>query len=85
MCVQHLLLKLRNQNRKTLTDVEPVDDNESQELDSDEFGDSFFGNGIDFGEVVSGQSQIEVEDFKTFLDEPFPRQNFDQFVDFKDF
>ena len=76
---------LRNQNRETVTDGELVDDNESQELDIDELGNSFFGNGIDFGEVGSGQSQIEVEDFKTFLDEPFPRQNFDQFVDFKDF
>ena len=74
-----------HQNRKTVTDSEIVDDNESQEHDLDEFGDNFFGNAIDFDGVGSGQSQIEVEDFKTFLDQPFPRQDFDQFVDFKDF
>ena len=72
---------LSDQNREVVTDGELV----NEEIDFDQFGDSFFGNDIDFGEEGSGQSQIEVEDFKTFLDEPFPRQDFDQFVDFKDF
>ena len=77
----------KSQNREAMTDDNLVDRNESKEIEFDELPNSFFGNAIDFSasDVSSGQSQIEVEDFKTFLDESFPRQNFDQFVDFKDF
>ena len=73
------------QNGKAVTNDQTVDRNENKEIEFDEVDFNFFNNDLDFSDLGSGQSKIEVEDFKTFLEDPYPRQNFDQFVDFKEF
>ena len=74
-----------SQNGKALTDDQTVDHNESNEIEFDEVDFNFFNNDLDFSDLGSGQSKIEVDDLKTFLEDPYPRQNFDQFVDFNEF
>ena len=73
------------QNSQAVTDDQTVDRNESEEIEFDEVDFNFFNNDLDFSDLGSGQSKIEVDDFKTFLEDPYPRQNFDQFVDLNEF